>query len=50
MIRRASDNGAIVLRRIMKKLDDKLALLSDFPGMGRARPEVTNDPVLFLPF
>ncbi|MAT73445.1 MAG: hypothetical protein CMJ58_28510 [Planctomycetaceae bacterium] len=44
------DNGAIVLRRIMMELDDKLKLLSDFPGMGRARSEFTHDPVLFLPF
>jgi len=44
------DNGAVVLRRIMMELDDKLKLLSDFPGMGRARPELTDEPVFFLPF
>ena len=44
------DNGTVVLRRIMTELDDKLKLLSDFPGMGRARPDLTDEPVFFLPF
>lgn len=34
----------------MTELDDKLKLLSEFPAMGRARPELTNEPVFFLPF
>jgi plasmid stabilization system protein ParE len=44
------DSGAAVLRRIMIELDAKLKLLCEFPGIGRARPEFTDESVFFVPF
>lgn len=44
------DGGDAVLRRIMIELDAKLTLLCEFPGIGRARPEFTDESVFFVPF
>lgn len=45
-----ADNGATVATRIITELDDTLCLLTRSPGMGRARLEFTDEPVLFFPF
>lgn len=43
-------NGRKVAKRIIGELDETLTRLSDFPGMGRARPDLTDEPVYFFPF
>ena len=43
-------NGRRVAKKIIGELDETLTRLSDFPGMGRARPDLTDEPVFFFPF
>lgn len=42
--------GPDVAKRVLSELQAKLELLTDFPKMGRRRPELTDEKVLFFPF
>ena len=44
------DNGPKVARRILLELESKLELLCQFPAMGRARADLTEEDVFFFPF
>lgn len=43
-------NGRRVAKKIVGELDETLTHLSDFPGLGRSRPDLTDEPVFFFPF
>jgi|GEM_PF-1146739 len=43
-------NGPRVAKKIIGELDETLTHLSDFPGLGRSRPDLTDEPVSFFPF
>ncbi len=44
------ENGKRVARRILRELNEKFLILVDFPQMGRARPDLTDEEAFFFPF